>query len=55
MLNVIGRIMVILLVSGLIASGIYLIMQHTPSAPEIGDRQAGFESRPRNNFERIDN
>jgi hypothetical protein len=53
MLKIIGRILVILLVSGLIAGGIYLIVQHNPSAFGIGEGRAAFEGRLRNNFGRI--
>lgn len=55
MLRFIGRILVILLVSGLIVGGIYLIVQQNPSALGIGDGQPGFEGHLRNNLERIDN
>ena len=55
MLRIIGRILVILLVSSLIAGGIYLIVQQNHSALGIGDGQPGFEGRLRNNFEWIDN
>jgi hypothetical protein len=50
MLKTIGRILVILLVSGLIAGGLYLIVQNNPSALGTGDGQAGFEGRLRRNF-----
>ena len=50
MFKIIGRILVILLVSGLIAGGLYLIVQHNPSALGIGNRQAGFEGSLRRNF-----
>ena len=54
MFKIFGRILVILFVSGLIAGGIYLIVQHNPSALGIGDRQAGFEGRLRNNLEQVE-
>lgn len=49
MFKIIGRTLVILLVSGLIAGGIYLIVQHDPAVLGLGNRQAGFEGRLRNN------
>ena len=53
MFKIIGRILVILLVSGLIAGGLYLIVGHNPSALDVGDRPAGFEGGLRRNFEQI--
>lgn len=55
MFKIIGRILVILLVSGLIAGGLYLIVQRNPSALGTGDRQAGFEGGLRRNFEQRNN
>ncbi len=51
MLKIIGRIMVILLVSGLIAGAIYLVVQKDPALLGLTNRRAGFESRSRNNFQ----
>jgi hypothetical protein len=55
MFKIIGRILIILLVSDLIAGGFFLIVQHNPSALGIGGRQAGFEGRLRRNFEQVNN
>ena len=55
MLKIFGRILVILLLSGLIAGGLYLIVQHNPSALGIGDRPAGFEGRLHRNFDKTNN
>jgi hypothetical protein len=55
MFKIIGRIIVIVLVSSLIAGGLYLIVQRNPSALGIGDRQAGFEGRLDRNFEHLNN
>jgi hypothetical protein len=51
MLKIFGRILIILFISGLIAGGIYLIVQHDPTALGTGDRQAGFEGRLGNHSE----
>jgi hypothetical protein len=53
MFKIIGRMIVILLASGLIACGLYLIVQHNPSALGIGKQQAGFEGRLGRNFEQV--
>ena len=55
MLKIIGRILVILLVSGLIAGGIYLIVQYDPAALGLANQRAGFEGQIRNNFTGINN
>jgi hypothetical protein len=55
MFKIIGRMIVSLLVSGLIAGGLYLIVQHNPSALGIGERQAGLQGRLSRNFEQANN
>jgi hypothetical protein len=53
MFKILGRILVILLISGLIAGGVYLAVQHNPAAFGNADRRAGFESRLNNNFTQV--
>ncbi len=55
MFKIIGRILVILLVSGLIAGGLYLVVQRNPSVLGTGDRPTAFEGGLRENFEQINN
>ncbi len=49
MLKTVGRIFIILLVSVLIAFGVYTIVQRNPTALRPGNQRGNFDARIRNN------